>query len=149
MLFSRNCSNFILFRFRLPVSKVFPVFLLQSDLPRRLTGYGRCFSSACNIRLTTGLDLYSSLCPVPFYIRLVLFDKVLPVRLPKYKFFFGPTVLCYFFSFNRWCDIDLCSRLENCRNFSNHCLVVNTGFPSVAFASRLRTMFRSAMVKFS
>ena len=40
----------------------------------------------------------------------------------------------------------LCSRLQNCRNRSSHCFRVKTGFPSVAFASRFGTVFRSAIL---
>ena len=38
----------------------------------------------------------------------------------------------------------LCSRFVNYRNRSNHCLGVNTAFPSEVFASRFGTMFSSA-----
>ena len=39
------------------------------------------------------------------------------------------------------------SRLQNCWNLFIHCLRVNTGFQSAAFASSLGTMFLSAIVE--
>ena len=39
----------------------------------------------------------------------------------------------------------VCSRFVLCRNSSNHCLGVNTAFPSKARASSFGTMFLSAI----
>ena len=45
------------------------------------------------------------------------------------------------------CKMCKYSWLENGRNLPNHCLGVNTGFPSVVFASKLGTIFLPAFVE--
>ena len=57
----------------------------------------------------------------------------------------GPAGFCNVSSFKNGVMSILCSNSENCRDLSNHYLDVNTGVLSIAFASRLGTVFRSAV----
>ena len=146
----RICSESFHSLYRFFFDCLFFSLIFRSVWPRRnLPGYCKCFSSACNIRWTIGLNLWSLLRSVPLYIRLALFGGVLPVLSPNKIFLIACSFSVQPFCVTSYPLINgaiwiLSSRLENYRNFSNHCLSgVKTGLPSesLCFKGRYNVSF--------